>query len=700
MLVALVMQHLKNLKALLQYNKLLVILFIFICIYSLFITKIIKYDSKYTGNETEIKGTIKEYSINGNKLKITVGDKEDVIATYYISSKEEKEYLSSEVGIGKTIYLTGTLNEPLNNTIPNNFNYKKYLYNQGIYYLFSVDSYKIENDNNILEKIKDYLIKRAYNLEYSDYILVLVLGDNALISSDDYNNYQANGTSHLLAISGSHVTVLLTIFSFFLKRFKELTQLIILSIILIFFGYLTNFQAALNRAIIFFIINKINKIKDLKFSNLQVLFITAFILVFIDPFIIYDLGFIYSFSVCGGIMYYQDKITGNYFTKLFKLSLISFLFSLPISAYINYEVNILSILINMIFVPLISIIIFPLAIITFVLPIFMPIFAIGIKITTFLNNLFKEYSIFINIPKMSLIVVVLLFIILMLWKNNKRYMGLFIMILTLVKIAPKLDKNTYLYCLDVNQGDSFVLISPRQDDVIMIDTGGKINYFQEEWEESNKKYNLSANTIKFLKSLGITSIDYLILTHGDHDHAGEVVYLIDNIKVKNVSFNNDSYNALERDIITELEKRNIRYYQNIRTLNFNKSKLYFLNNILYDNENDNSIVLYYQIKNIKMLFMGDAGVDVEKDIIDKYNLDNITVLKVGHHGSKTSTAEEFVARIKPQYAIISVGRNNRYGHPNKEVLNILDNSKIYRTDRDGSVMFKISKQLQIKTWRP
>ena len=96
--------------------------------------------------------------------------------------------------------------------------------------------------------------------------------------------------------------------------------------------------------------------------------------------------------------------------------------------------------------------------------------------------------------------------------------------------------------------------------------------------------------------------------------------------------------------------------------------------------------------------MGDAGIDKEKDIIEKYNLSNIDVLKVGHHGSKTSSSEYFIDEIKPKYSIISVGKNNRYGHPNKEVLNNLENTKIYRTDKNGSIMFKIkNNKLKIKT---
>ena len=101
------------------------------------------------------------------------------------------------------------------------------------------------------------------------------------------------------------------------------------------------------------------------------------------------------------------------------------------------------------------------------------------------------------------------------------------------------------------------------------------------------------------------------------------------------------------------------------------------------------------------MFMGDASITTEKEIMNKYNLSNIDVLKVGHHGSKTSSGKEFINEINPKYSVISVGKNNRYGHPNKEVLDNLDNSKIYRTDQDGSIMLKIkNNKLRIETCSP
>ena len=182
---------------------------------------------------------------------------------------------------------------------------------------------------------------------------------------------------------------------------------------------------------------------------------------------------------------------------------------------------------------------------------------------------------------------------------------------------------------------------------------------------------------------------------------GEAINLVNNFKVEKVIFNCGEFNELVQELIKVLNKKKIPYYSCIKELNIDDNKLYFLNNKDYGNENDNSSVIYTELNNYKFLFMGDAGTKVEEDLIEMYNLQNIDVLKVGHHGSKTSSSKEFIDEIKPNYSIISVGKNNRYGHPNKEVLNTLEDTKIYRTDQDGSIMFKINKdELKIKTCIP
>ena len=182
---------------------------------------------------------------------------------------------------------------------------------------------------------------------------------------------------------------------------------------------------------------------------------------------------------------------------------------------------------------------------------------------------------------------------------------------------------------------------------------------------------------------------------------GEAMNLVENFKVEKVIFNCGEINDLEKELMKVLDKKKILYYSCIKEINIDKNKLYFLNNKDYGNENDNSSVIYTELNNHKFLFMGDAGVEVEEDLIEKYKLQDIDVLKVGHHGSKTSSSKEFVGVINPKYSIISVGKNNRYGHPNDSVVENLNDSKIYRTDQDGSIMFKIkNNKLEIETCAP
>ena len=181
---------------------------------------------------------------------------------------------------------------------------------------------------------------------------------------------------------------------------------------------------------------------------------------------------------------------------------------------------------------------------------------------------------------------------------------------------------------------------------------------------------------------------------------GEAINLVENFKVEKVIFNCGAFNDLEKELIKVLDKKKIKYYSCIKELNIDKNKLHFLQTKEYDNENDNSIVGYLNIHNIKFLFMGDASINIEKEILEKYELTNVDILKVGHHGSDTSSGKEFIDEINPKYSIISVGKNNRYGHPNKEVLNILNNSKIYRTDLKGTIAIKINSNYKIKNYSP
>ena len=435
------------------------------------------------------------------------------------------------------------------------------------------------------------------------------------------------------------------------------------------------------------------------------MFITLIIAIIINPFIIFQVGFQFSYMISLSLLLFNKKINKikNKFLRNLYLSFVCFIVSFPICIYYYYQVNILSILFNLIVIPIVSIIIFPLSILTFVFPFLYNIFEYSIIILEYINSCFTNLDFGIIIfPKPSLFIIFIYYSLIFCGLYNQKIYIILLIVMIIHKNYPYLDTSFNLIAIDIGQGDSLFLKFPNNKGNILIDTGGIVKYEKETWQRRKTEYSLSNNTIiPYLKSIGINKLDYLIITHGDYDHMGEAINLVNNFKVEKVIFNCGEFNELEQDLIKVLNKKKIKYYSCIKELNIDKNKLYFLQTKEYDNENDNSNVIYTELDGYKFMFMGDASITTEKEILNKYNLPNIDVLKVGHHGSKTSSSKEFIDKINPKYSIISVGENNRYGHPNDNVLDNLEGSKIYRTDQDGSIMFKIkNNKLQIETCVP
>ena len=683
-----------KLRIILQSKYLYIFLIIFLLIYAIYSTIIIKHNSIYT-NETIFKGIVNNYKIDGNKVSILFKDKENLIGVYYLKNTNEKQYFLDNLLYGSFIEINGDLINPSNNTIPNTFNYKNYLYNKRIYKTINIDNIKIDNSNiNFFYNLKNKINSIIDERENSSYIKTFILGDKSSIDINESEKFKILGISHLFAISGMHITLFSSVIIYLLAKLKKSkkTALLISIIILFIYGLLCSFPSSIKRAYIMFALLSLNKIFKLNIKNINILNLTIVINILIEPFIIYDIGFLYSVATTYGLILSSNCLNkGNYLTKLFKVSLIAFLFSLPITINNNYLINIMTPINNIIIVPLVSLIIYPLSILSLFIPILNPIFNTFISLLSNLNLFLKNINIFnIIIPKMNIIFIIIYYIGLVLTIYKKRkYLISCILIIIFNILLPYFDSSKYIYFLDVNQGDSAVIIDSNKKSISLIDTGGKVSYDEDEWKKTNTNYKLSDNTITFLHSLGIYKINNFIITHGDFDHMGEAINLVNNFKVEKVIFNCGEYNDLEKELIKVLDKKNIKYYSCIKELTIDNNKLYFLQTKEYDNENDNSNVIYTELNGYKFMFMGDASITTEKKILDKYNLQNIDVLKVGHHGSKTSSSKEFINEINPKYSIISVGKKNRYGHPNKEVLDNLENSKIYRTDQDGSIMFKI-----------
>lgn len=636
-----------------------------------------------TNNSYEL--IINDYKINDKTITIYF---DNIIGKYYVDNDEKVKEFKDNYSFGDKIYIEGEISVPNNNTIPNNFNYKDYLYHKYIYYIIKIDKIKIISKNdNIFLNIKNSIYKRIDKIKYNDYLYAFILGKSYYIDSEVLNNYKINGITHLFALSGLHVSMFSSIILFILKKIKlsEKLSYFITSLFLIFFAFIASFTPSIVRSVLFFILSSINNVYYLYIKPKYLLYIVFSILIFINPFYIYDTGFILSFCISFFILLFNEKNKiNNNLLSILVISILSTLSSLPIIINMSYEINILGFINNLFFIPYVTYIVFPLSIIvvfisklSFILNFLIIIMEYISKVS---SNILNVKLIF---PKMSLFLIIIYYVLLILIVKKINLKKIFIIYLSFLYFRCNFDKNNYVYFIDVGQGDSALIVT-KNNKSILIDTGGKVG----------SNYSLmKSNVIPFFKSIGIRKLDYLFITHGDYDHAGYGIDLVNNFNVKNRFTNKGKYNSLEK-------KLNIKSFNN-SYIKIDNVEIYSLNSKLYNNENSDSLVLLVIIDNYKLLFMGDASINTEKDIMNNYDIGDVFILKVGHHGSKTSSSEEFINSVNPKYSIISVGKNNKFGHPNKEVLDNLSNSKIYRTDIDGSIMFKIKKdKLRIETYSP
>lgn len=668
----------KKLKMILQSRYIFKILTILILIITIIYTKYYPFKSVFNTNDTEFIGIVEDYIIKDNQIKISLKSKERIIVTYKYTGK-----VFNNLSYGDKIKVTGVLKEPSTNNIFNNFNYKKYLYNKKIYYIIEASKIdKIQNNNNHIYTIKNLLYTRINSLKSSNYIKALLFGDNKL-DKEIKTSYQINGISHLFSVSGFHINFITSIIYFYLDRvtYNKKIKYITVDIFLVLYLLLCN-TTSLLRCTVMNILLSINHLLKLDIKKIDIVLLTLILCITINPFIIYDIGFIYSYTISFFLILYKNKYkTNNKLLKIIYISLISFLVSLPINIYTSYEINFLSIILNIIIVPIVSLILLPLSLLTLIFPILDNILylitSILEKISLYTSNIniFKQV---LSKPSIILIIIYYLVIILILSKNKHYYLILILLIFH--KTIPLYNSNLEVVMFDVGEADSMLISTPSKKVNILIDTGRGIDI---------------NNIIIYLKSIGISKLNYLIITHGDEDHIGGALYLIDNFKVDNVILNKGDYTELEVELIIHLKNKNIKYTNNINKIPLLGSYMYLLNTKKFSNENDNSIVTYFEYQKYKFLFMGDSSSKTEEYLINNYNLTNISFLKVGHHGSNTSSSPLFINKITPKVSLISVGRNNFYHHPNKEVLTNLSNSVIYRTDINKSIKIKINNKVKI-----
>ena len=625
--------------------------------------------------------------------------KEKIIGYYY--TKDINDFL-----LGDKVKITGEIKEITNSTVPNTFNYKEYLKSIGIANAVTIDKItKIKSSNNIFYKIKNFIYQRIKKAPKSlPYIHSLLFGNSYEIDEDIKESYQINGIIHLFSISGLHISLFSMLIVKILKLFKvkETNRCLTIMLFLLFYMFLTNYNMAMMRGSIFTILLNINKLFYFHIKKENLLLLTLSLILFLNPFNIYQVSLQFSFMIPFWLMLFGDLINKEkgIIKKLFVTSVLSFLVSYPIAMSHFYEVNLASILYNIIYIPYVSFILVPGSIIVYIFPIFDKVFYLLILIMEQSSKFLETINLFKYIGSLMPIYLIIIYYIVLFYilkgLKKKKYKRFFLLFLVFIMhfCLPYFSSDYYL-TIDVGQGDSTLISIGNK--VMLIDTGGLV------FTDKEYSYNIAKNKIlPYLKSMGIREITNILLTHGDADHIRESIYIINNFKVKNVYFNDNDINTLEKEIITICQKKKI----NIKFLKQNDevclSNNCFKNlNSKRSNENDSSIVLYGKVEKYSILLMGDISKDIEKDILKKYKLKDIYLLKLAHHGSKTSSDSYFLKEINPSYAIISAGKNNHYNHPSKETIEVLNDLNIpyLETSKVGSIKF-IFKNGTFKKYLP
>ena len=668
--------YLIRLKNILRSRYLFKILFIICLIY---LVIYIKYDSIPNLEGNIFYGKIIDYKYTNETYKITIESNYKLLINYKTTNELNINY-------GDYIKVSGVISTPSNNTIPNLFNYKNYLRMYNINYIINANDIELISYNtNIFYDIKNNIVSRINKLNKSSpYIYSLILNNKSYIDKEIKSSYMNNGISYLF-----NTTIYLAIYIKLLNKllnkvsYNNYYKFIITLVILLSYVLIINKSVSVLRYLIMFIINRANKLFNLHIKRLDLMLIIFIIISLINPYYVIDISFILSYLIIFFIVVLNKKKNKLY------ISFLCFLVSFPLIISINYNINIISFIFNFIVKIYNIFIILPISIISLFIPsidnILYKLINLIETISLFLSNI---NILNISFSKPSIIFIIIYYILLILYMYDKKYIITILMIILIHKYFYLIDNTLNVTYLEVGQGDSIVIT--YKSNVILIDTGGNIYS-----DISNNK------TIPYLKSLGKNKIDYLILSHGDYDHMGESINLVNNFKVDNVIFNNNNYNELEQELINVLENNNIKYYNSVNYIDINNIRLYFLNDKIYDNENDNSNIIYFSYYNYNFLFTGDISSNVEKYLVNNYDLNKIDFLKVSHHGSDTSSSKYFIDKLNVVNSIISVGKNNIYNHPSVLTLNNLENTNIYRTDMDGSIKVGLNKnRYKIKTYSP
>lgn len=631
----------------------------------------------------------------------------------YINKKNKKllEY-------GDLIEIKGEYSAPEVARNYKGFDYSQYLKTLNIYGTIKVEESKIINKNQLspilisINNIKEKMIdnanrnmpKRTANL-----LLGILIGERDNIQEDIIESFRTANLSHILAVSGAHTSYIILGITYLISKSKTPKRIgyIITIINLLIFIIITGASYSVVRACIMAIVVIGAKICYRKENFFTSICISLIIILIQNPFAINDIGLKLSFMGTAGIVIFNKSIT-NFFIKLKIKQKIAEALSVTFSAQLmimpitilNFNTISLTFFIsNILASPLLGIIIIFGFISIFISSILNPIS----KILFLILHIFLELLILVSkvtekIPGSSILVktpnilFAIVYYILILFFNyffvikqnptrrfHKKIIKIitikniknafkviavvFLIMLLLTKIVRIINPTLKIYFIDVGQGDSTLIVTPKNKKILIDGGEGKTNVL-----------------FQYLLDRRINKIDYIIISHFDSDHCNGLIEIIEKMRVENIVMSKQSKESEEyKKILEIIKQKNIKVSsvkaedkiiieKNLYTKILNPAEKFEFQDL-----NNNAIVAKLVYKNFSMLFTGDIE-KAEENLAKKYKNElKSTILKVAHHGSKTSTSEEFLKYVEPQIALIGVGENNKFGHPNQITIEKLKN---------------------------
>lgn len=655
-------------------------------------------DGPLLSGDYEGVAEFRELTINGARLNgfASIDSSHQVYASYQIGSAEEKQALE-DLGPSMLMHVRGSFSEPKAAAHEFAFNMDHYLKTNNARGILTIDSIVAAAPRggiagnlaqqrhkllrHIEQRFPEALVPEAH---------ALLLGERGGLDADEARVQRTLGITHLFAISGLHVGIVagMVYFALLRIRVRKETATILLILALPLYAFFAGAAPSVMRACMMAILVLFARLFGLRVSAIQALSASWIVFLLIEPSLLFSIGFQLSYGASFGIIASLKLLEGApYFKAGLIVTAVSQVSLYPLLLFHFYEISLSSFLVNALYVPLFTLFILPANFLLLAVSFFpdnaaQSFFALYEPLRLWIAQLTNHLAAMPHQlwtpgkPALALVVMMFACAIAFFVKIEKRRRLRYVLVLVapaLVMTAkPFIDPALHVSFIDVGQGDSILIELPYRRGVYLIDSGGVLRFGEEGYQRRSRPFEVGRGTVvPYLKGRGISDVDLFVISHPDADHAEGADEIFEELRVKRLHITPGSETTeLMADLAPFSQEAAVESPKKGAAWNIGATRFKYLSpdDGEYDG-NDDSLVLLMEHEGQRFLFTGDLEENGERKIVESYGqeLSGLTVLKVGHHGSKTSSSQIFLEALKPQMSIASAGKDNRYGHPSPEV---------------------------------